>query len=103
MTIYELLTGSQMKLLQAALSNLVIASSALVTMALVVTSQIRFRAGPARQGCFRLMVRHTAVAFAFSAAALRAGFVEEFVFRGYLHRQCRALFGNALVSSVLQE
>jgi len=41
-------------------------------------------------------------ALASLAAALTAGFVEEFVFRGYVQRQCEALLGNALLASVLQ-
>lgn len=34
--------------------------------------------------------------------ALSAGFVEEFVFRGYLQRQFQGLYGNTVVGSVLQ-
>ena len=39
---------------------------------------------------------------AFQAAALTAGFVEEFVFRGYIQKQCQALCGNTLPASALQ-
>jgi len=41
-------------------------------------------------------------ACAFLAAALTAGFVEEFVFRGYLQRQLTAWSGNVLLGSALQ-
>jgi hypothetical protein len=41
-------------------------------------------------------------AVAFLMVGLSAGFVEEFVFRGYLQKQLQALFGNTLVASVLQ-
>ena len=41
-------------------------------------------------------------AAAFLVLALTAGFVEEFVFRGYLQRQFTAMFGNVFLASVLQ-
>ena len=37
-----------------------------------------------------------------SSAALTAGFVEEFVFRGYIQRQCQALCGSTILASALQ-
>lgn len=46
--------------------------------------------------------KRTPGALAFLVAALSAGFVEEFVFRGYLQRQCQALCGNTIVASLLQ-
>ena len=41
-------------------------------------------------------------ASAFLAAALTAGFVEEFVFRGYLQRQLTAFSGSVVIGSALQ-
>jgi len=41
-------------------------------------------------------------ATAFMALALTAGFVEEFVFRGYLQAQFTAITGNVVVASILQ-
>ena len=46
--------------------------------------------------------QNSAEAAAFLALALTAGFVEEFVFRGYLQAQFTALSGNVVVASILQ-
>lgn len=52
---------------------------------------------------FQSMVAHTPVeALAFLVLALSAGFVEEFVFRGYIQMQCHALFGNMALASLVQ-
>jgi membrane protease YdiL (CAAX protease family) len=52
---------------------------------------------------FQSVVAQTPVeALAFLVTALSAGFVEEFVFRGYIQRQCQALFGNTAIASLTQ-
>jgi len=52
---------------------------------------------------FRSMVAQNRIeALGFLAVALTAGFVEEFIFRGYIQKQCLALCGNAVGASVLQ-
>ncbi len=61
--------------------------------------------GPIQHGtaAYRSMVAQNGVeALAFLALALSAGFVEEFVFRGYIQRQCQALCGNTLLASAIQ-
>jgi uncharacterized protein len=49
-----------------------------------------------------LVARNIVEALAFLVPAFSAGFVEEFVFRGYLQKQFQALCGNTVVGSVLQ-
>jgi membrane protease YdiL (CAAX protease family) len=52
---------------------------------------------------FRAMTAHNSgEALAFLFLALSAGFVEEFVFRGYIQKQCQALCGSAWLASILQ-
>jgi uncharacterized protein len=52
---------------------------------------------------FRSMIaQNTIEALAFLVAALTAGFVEEFVFRGYPQRQCQAFCGNTILAAALQ-
>lgn len=49
-----------------------------------------------------MIASNTTEALAFLVVALTAGFVEEFVFRGYLQQQFQALCGNTLLASALQ-
>lgn len=51
---------------------------------------------------FQSLVARTPVEALAFLAALSAGFVEEFVFRGYLQKQCQALFGNTAIASLVQ-
>ena len=80
--------------------------SAIVLAALFAIGQLSTRLIPASQAdaaAFRWMVpQRIEEAVAFLIVGLSAGFVEEFVFRGYLQKQLQALFGNTLVASVLQ-
>jgi membrane protease YdiL (CAAX protease family) len=49
------------------------------------------------------MVAHnTSEALALLMLSLTAGFVEEFVFRGYIQKQCQALLGSTLLAAMLQ-
>jgi len=62
--------------------------------------------GPWQQDmpAFRAMVspQNSLEALAFLVSALTAGLVEEFVFRGYIQKQCQALFGNVALASTVQ-
>jgi membrane protease YdiL (CAAX protease family) len=89
---------------QAVLRDLGIASATLIAM-VVIGNLSNALVGRSQQGSatFRWMVaQNTVEALAFLCAALTAGFVEEFVFRGYLQRQLQALCGNTLLASALQ-
>jgi membrane protease YdiL (CAAX protease family) len=89
---------------QAVLRDVGIASATLMAM-VVIGNLSNTLLGPLQQGSatFRWMVaQNTVEALAFLCAALTAGFVEEFVFRGYLQRQLQALCGNTLLASALQ-
>ena len=89
---------------QPVLWDVGIACATLLTMA-IIGNLGNALLGPLQQGsaAFRSMVAQNSVeAFAFLAAAVTAGFVEEFIFRGYIQRQCQAVFGNTLLASALQ-
>jgi len=89
---------------QSILRDLGIAMGTLVLMGVIGNvSSVVF--GPLQQDspAFRAMVAQNFVeAVAFLATALTAGFVEEFVFRGYLQTQFQALCGSTVIASVLQ-
>jgi hypothetical protein len=89
---------------QAIIRDLGIALGTFVTMA-VIGNLSNLVLGPLQldSAAFRSMVaQNTVEALAFLVAALTAGFVEEFVFRGYIQRQFQSLSGSTLVASILQ-
>jgi len=84
--------------------HLGVAVLAFVAMALIGSASAALL-GPLQHDsrAFQSMVAQTPIeAFAFLVLALSAGFVEEFVFRGYIQRQCHALFGNMALASLVQ-
>ena len=84
--------------------DLGVALATLVVMA-VIGNLSNVVLGPFQHdsAAFRSFVaQNTVEALAFLGLALTAGFVEEFVFRGYLQRQFQALFGSTIVASLLQ-
>jgi len=99
------LVGAKWNRWQAVAIDIGIACATLVVMG-VIGSASNALLGPLQQETpvFRAIVspQNSLEALAFLASALTAGFVEEFVFRGYLQRQCQALLGNAILASALQ-
>jgi len=98
------LVGAKWSRWQTIIGDLGIALATLVTMA-VIGNLSNAVLGPFQHdsAAFHWMVaQNTVEALAFLALALTAGFVEEFVFRGYIQRQCQALCGNTVVASILQ-
>jgi len=90
---------------QAAVRDLGIALATLLAMGIIGNLANHFLA-PLQQETPMLRAianpQNTWEALAFLASALTAGFVEEFVFRGYLQRQFQALFGNTLLAATAQ-
>ena len=101
---WQEVVGAQWKSWQAVIRDLGIALAALLTMA-VIGNLSNSVLGPYQHdsAAFHSMVaQNTIEALAFLVAALTAGFVEEFVFRGYIQRQCQALCGCTILASALQ-
>jgi membrane protease YdiL (CAAX protease family) len=101
---WQEVVGAKWHSWQAIIRDLGIALGTFVTMA-VIGKLSNLVLGPPRldSDAFRSMVaQNTLEALAFLVAALTGGFVEEFVFRGYIQRQFQSLSGSALVASILQ-
>jgi uncharacterized protein len=101
---WQEVVGAKWTSWQAIIRDLGIALGALLTMA-VIGNLSNVVLGPLQRdsAAFHWMVaQNTFEALAFLVAALTAGFVEEFVFRGYIQRQCQALCGSMIPASILQ-
>lgn len=101
---WQELVGARWNRWQDAALDLGIACATLVVMA-VIGNLSNMILGPLEHDsiAFRSMVaQNTIEALAFLGPALTAGFVEEFVFRGYIQRQCQALCGSTILASALQ-
>ena len=101
---FQELVGAKWSRWQTIAGDLGVALATLVLMA-VIGNLSNAVLGPFQHdsAAFRSFVaQNTVEALAFLALALTAGFVEEFVFRGYIQRQCQALFGSTIVASLLQ-
>ena len=103
-TTWQELVGVKWSRWQAIVGDLGIALASLVAIA-VIGNLSNAALGPFQHdsAAFRSMVaQNTVEALAFLLLALSAGFVEEFVFRGYIQRQCQALCGSTVVACILQ-
>lgn len=101
---WQELVGAKWSGWRAIIGDLGIAFATLVMMA-VIGNLSNAVLGPLQHdtAAIRWMVAQNSVeAIAFLVAALTAGFVEEFVFRGYIQRQCQALSGSTVLASILQ-
>jgi membrane protease YdiL (CAAX protease family) len=101
---WQELVGAKWRNWQAIIRHLGIALGTLLTMAVIGNLSNAFLGLLQRDSAtFHWMVaQNTIEALASLGAALTAGFVEEFVFRGYIQRQCEAVFGSTVVASILQ-
>jgi membrane protease YdiL (CAAX protease family) len=101
---WQELVGVKWSRWQTIIGDLGIALATLVAMAVIGNlSNTALGLLQHDSAAFRSMVaQNTVEALAFLLLALSAGFVEEFVFRGYIQRQCQALCGSTVVAGVLQ-
>jgi membrane protease YdiL (CAAX protease family) len=98
------LIGTELRGPKAITVHITVAVLVFVVMALIGNASAALL-GPLQHDsrAFQSMVAQTPIeAFAFLVLALSAGFVEEFVFRGYIQMQCHALFGNMAFASLVQ-
>jgi membrane protease YdiL (CAAX protease family) len=98
------LIGTEMRGWRSVAGHLGVAIAAFVGMAAIgnLSNSIL---GPLQhdRAVFQSMIAKSGVeALAFLVLAISAGFVEEFVFRGYIQRQCHALCGNTALAAFLQ-
>jgi membrane protease YdiL (CAAX protease family) len=97
------LVGARWSRWQTIIGDLGIALATFVSMAVIGNLSNAVLPSQHDSAALQAMVaQNTAEALAFLALALTAGFVEEFVFRGYIQRQCQALCGSTVVASILQ-
>lgn len=101
---WQELVGLKWSRWQAIVGDLGIALATLVAMAVIGNLSNAVLGGLQHDSAaFRSMVaQNTVEALAFLLPALSAGFVEEFVFRGYIQRQFQALCGHTVAACILQ-